>query len=240
MRRVSTINNDASTDNVQYHKTAWLRTSVMVSAIVIYSTRLSPLSSPCATLDALEPEKRRFILPLNILLREPSQSGSSGRGRVALGRYGSIDGPWSDSEAGEGWLSASVGPCVGGNIDGPWSNSEAGGGWLSASVGPCVGGSILLREPNQSGSSGRGRFAVGRDGPVDGPWSDSEAGGGWLSASVGPCVGGNILLRVPNQSGSSGRGRFTLGRYGTVDGPWFDSQAGGGWLSAGVGPWVGA
>jgi len=42
--------------------------------------------------------------------------------------------------------------------------------------------SILLREPQVSGSSGRGRFAPGGGfGSVDGPGFDGEVGRGWLS-----------------------------------------------------------
>jgi hypothetical protein len=57
---------------------------------------------------------RRLNLPFNILLRGLPNSGSSGRGRFALGGgLGSVDDPGFDDEAGGGW--SSVGPEVGGS-----------------------------------------------------------------------------------------------------------------------------
>jgi hypothetical protein len=95
-----------------------------------------PCKSPCTAFNATESEKRRLNLPLNILLRELQDSGSSGRGRFALGGgFGSFDGPGSDgdSEAGAGRLF--VGPGGGGCVScvsvdmssEGGSNSELGG-----------------------------------------------------------------------------------------------------------------
>ena len=79
--------------------------------VVTYALELNvPLKLPRATFNAPEPEKRRLILPLNILLTELQGSCSSGRGRFALGGgFRSVDGPGFDGEGGRGWLSVDAG-----------------------------------------------------------------------------------------------------------------------------------